>query len=50
LALVKTIGVSGPVSSASLHPSRSTLVWGGVDFMLHVVDYATAFEETAFKV
>lgn len=30
-----------PVYTASLHPDKKTFVWGGLDNMLHVVDFAS---------
>ncbi len=42
--------MASPVHSASVHPARDTLVWGGADFLVHVLDFATGREREAYKV
>lgn len=41
--------MDAPAYTASLHPDKKTFVWGGLDNMLHVVDYATCEQVEEYK-
>lgn len=47
--LIKSKTMEAPVYSASLHPDKKTFVWGGIDNMLHVVDYETMEQQEEYK-
>lgn len=45
----REVQVKSPVYTASLHPDIKTFVWGGLDNMLHVVDYETGEQREEYK-
>ena len=47
--LIKSKTMEAPVYSASLHPDKKTFVWGGIDNMLHVVDYESMEQQEEYK-
>jgi serine-threonine kinase receptor-associated protein len=49
MTLIKSVTAPGGVNSASLHPDKTTFVWGGVDFAVHVVDYETLQQQEEYK-
>eukprot|EP00040_Diaphanoeca_grandis_P025063 m.138429 g.138429 ORF g.138429 m.138429 type:complete len:320 (-) comp29994_c1_seq1:42-1001(-) len=49
MELIKEKKMESPVHSASLHPDGKTFVWGGMDNMLHVVDYESCEQLEEYK-
>jgi serine-threonine kinase receptor-associated protein len=49
MTLMKEVGVEAPVYTASRHPDGETFVWGGIDNLLHVVNYETGQQQEEYK-
>lgn len=49
MSLTKEVKMESPVHSASLHPDGKTFVWGGMDNMLHVVEYESGEQMEEYK-
>lgn len=46
---IKDIKMEAPVYTVSRHPDGKTFVWGGLDNMLHVVDYESETQTEEYK-
>jgi serine-threonine kinase receptor-associated protein len=49
MKLVKDVAVAAPAYTASRHPDGKTFVWGGIDNLLHVVNYETGEQQEEYK-
>jgi len=49
MKLIKDIAVEAPAYTASRHPDGKTFVWGGIDNLLHVVNYETGEQQEEYK-
>eukprot|EP00729_Bicosta_minor_P010836 gene10836-16472_t len=47
--LMKEVAVEAPAYTASLHPDGKTFVWGGIDNLLHVVNYESGEQQEEYK-
>lgn len=46
---IKAVKMQAPAYTASRHPDGKTFVWGGIDNLLHVVDYETGAQQEEYK-